>query len=53
MSKEEKDFDEEDDLDDLVEKEFERQDQIHPRCRINDNADERKKRWNEKYGKNP
>jgi hypothetical protein len=50
MSKEEKEFDEEDDLDDLLDKELERQDQIHPRCRISDNTDERKKRWKEKYG---
>jgi len=49
MSKEEEEFDEEDDLDDLLEKEFERQNQIHPRCRINNNSDERKKQWKEKY----
>jgi len=42
---------ENDDLDDLLEKEFEKQDQFHPRCRICDNTDERKKRWNEKYKK--
>jgi len=51
MNKEEKEFDEEDDLDDLLENEFEKQDQFHPRCRISDNTDERKKRWNEKYKK--
>ena len=50
MSKEEKEFDEDDDLDDLLEKEFERQNEIHPRCKISDNTDERKKRWKEKYG---
>jgi len=50
MSNEEKEFDEEDDLDDLLEKEFERQDQMHPKCRISDSPEERKKRWKEKYG---
>ena len=50
MSKEEKKYDEEDDLDDLLEKEFERQDQIHPRCKMSDSTDERIKKWKEKYG---
>lgn len=42
---------ENDDMDDLLEKEFERQDQMHPRCRISDDDKERQKRWNEKYKK--
>jgi hypothetical protein len=46
MSKEEKELDE---VDDLLETELERQAQIHPRCRISDNTEERKKRWKEKY----
>ena len=51
MKEKEKEFDEEDDLDDLLEKEFERQDQIHPRCQISDNTDERIKKWKEKNEK--
>lgn len=49
MSDPEKDDNENDELDDLLDKTFEMQDQIHPRCRISDNHEERIKRWNEKY----
>ncbi len=50
MKEKEKEIDEEDDLDDLLEKEFERQDQIHPRCQMSDSTDEKIKKWKEKYG---
>ena len=50
MSKKEKELSEEDDLDDLLDEVFEKQDQIHPRCKVSDDTDEKKKRWKEKYG---
>ncbi len=52
MTENDKKSDDYDDLDDLLDDDFEKQGQIHPRCRISDNNRERQKRWNEKYGKN-
>jgi hypothetical protein len=51
MKKDNENISDDDDFDDLLDKEFERQDQIHPRCRISDSHEERIKRWKEKYGK--
>ena len=51
LNEKDKKSDNKDDLDDILDETFEIQDQIHPRCRISDNTDERKKRWNEKYKK--
>jgi hypothetical protein len=51
MNEKDKKSDKNDDLDDLVDKTFELQDRIHPRCKISDNNIERQKKWNEKYKK--
>ncbi|MFX1337227.1 MAG: hypothetical protein ACFFDK_01315 [Promethearchaeota archaeon] len=51
MTKKDKKFEDDDDLDDLLDNTFELQDRIHPRCKISNNATERQKRWNEKYKK--
>lgn len=40
-----------DDLDDALEKQWEMQDQIHKKCKIRDDPEEKLKRWNEKYKK--
>jgi len=51
MSEKNKKSDEKDDLEDLLDKTFEIQERIHPKCRISNNHNERQKRWNEKYTK--
>ncbi|MFX0073655.1 MAG: hypothetical protein ACFFAO_21465 [Candidatus Hermodarchaeota archaeon] len=51
MDEDDKKNEENDDLEDLLEKNFEIQDEIHPRCKISDNHEERIKKWNAKYGK--
>jgi len=40
-----------DDLDDALEKQWEMQDQIHKKCKMKDDPQEKLKRWNEKYKK--
>lgn len=51
MTKKDKKSDDYEELDDLLDKTFEIQDRIHPRCKISDTTKERQKRWNEKYKK--
>ena len=40
----------EEDLEDELEKQWAIQDQIHHKCKMRDNPDDKKKKWNEKYG---
>ena len=56
MSKEDKESkedndqkDQEDDLEDELEKQWELQDQIHKACKMKGDAEERQKKWKEKY----
>ncbi|MFX1589152.1 MAG: hypothetical protein ACFFC1_13445 [Promethearchaeota archaeon] len=49
MNKEEKER-EDDELDDLLEKEWEKQDQIHRKCKMKDDPVLKKKKWEEKFG---
>ena len=54
MSEEEKDLKEnneqnEDDLEDELEEQWEMQDQIHKACKMKGDAEERQKKWKEKY----
>jgi hypothetical protein len=46
MGKEEK---EDEELDDLLEEQWNLQDKIHKKCEMKDNPEEKIKRWKEKY----
>ena len=48
MEKEEKE-NENEELDDLLENQWNLQDQIHKKCKIRDDPDEKLKKWKEKY----
>jgi hypothetical protein len=38
-----------DELDDILEEQWKLQDQIHKKCKIKDNAEDKIKKWKEKY----
>lgn len=40
---------EDDELDDLLEEQWNLQDQIHKKCKIKDNSEDKIKKWKEKY----
>ena len=40
---------EDDELDDLIEEQWNLQDQIHKKCEMKDNPEEKIKKWKEKY----
>jgi hypothetical protein len=40
---------EDDELDDLLEEQWNLQDQIHKKCKIKDNPEDKIKKWKEKY----
>ena len=40
---------EDDDLDDLLEEQLKLQDQVHKKCKIKDNPEDKVKKWKEKY----
>ncbi|MFX0057133.1 MAG: hypothetical protein ACFE85_01810 [Candidatus Hodarchaeota archaeon] len=46
MDQDENEYDE---LDDLLEKEWEKQDQIHRKCKMKDDTSLKQKKWKEKY----
>lgn len=41
----------EDDLDDLLDQTFAKQDQIHHKCEMRDDPKKKQKEWEEKFGK--
>jgi hypothetical protein len=47
---EKKEENESDDLDDLLESQWEIQDQIHHKCQMRDDPEKKIKKWEEKYG---
>lgn len=51
LSQEKEDCRDADDLDDVLEKQWEMQDQIHKKCKIKDDPSKKLKMWNEKYEK--
>jgi len=51
LSQEKEDCRDADDLDDVLEKQWEMQDQIHKKCKIKDDPSKKVKIWNEKYEK--
>ena len=44
------DYDKHDNLEDELEKQWEMQDLIHKSCKMKGDAEERQKKWKEKYG---
>ena len=48
MVKNEKEHDD-DKLDELLEEQWELQDQIHKKCKMKDNPEEKLKKWKERY----
>jgi hypothetical protein len=51
LSEKKEDCNDLEDLDDLLDKQWEMQDQIHKKCKIKDDPKEKLKKWNEKYEK--
>jgi hypothetical protein len=49
MDKKKDENNEDADLDDLLEKQWEMQDQIHRKCKMKDNPEEKFKKWKQKY----
>lgn len=50
MMKEKEEQNENEELDDLLEEQWNLQDQIHKKCQIKDDPKEKLKKWKEKYG---